>query len=235
MNRVPFLFLGILGTLALSFWVLIFVPQTQIGQQQSTNTLDTAELYPAPRAGLAKRGADVYRAEGCMECHTEQVRPPQLGSDYKRGWGVRFTVAQDYLGDYPVMLGNQRIGPDLTNIGLRKPDRLWHLQHLYNPQALMPASMMPRYRYLFEKRRIIHSRSENAIEVPGVPAGFEVVPSDRAEALVEYLLSLRAQAELFEAPIARPPGAKTNAPPAAAATNATNNASTTAPPTTPVK
>jgi hypothetical protein len=57
-----------------------------------------------------------------------------------------------------------------------------------------------------------------------------VVPGDRAEALVEYLLSLRAQVELFEAPIARPPGAKTNAPPAAAATNATNNASAPAPP-----
>jgi len=204
----------------------VFVPQLQIGQQQATNTLDTAELYPSARSGLAKRGADVYRAEGCMECHTEQIRPRELGSDIKRGWGIRFTVAQDYLGNNPVMLGIQRVGPDLTNISTRRPERLWHLQHLYNPQALMPGSMMPPYRYLFERRRISHARSENALEMANVPAGFEVVPTERAEALVAYLLSLRAQADLFEAPVPRPPAPNTNAPAGTAATNVTNNAVT---------
>src|SRR6266850_1105002 len=148
MNRSPFVFLGILASLAISFWAFIFLPQTQIGQQQATNTLDTAELYPAARSGLAKKGAEVYRAQGCVECHTQQVRDRSFGSDFDRGWGVRFTVAQDYLGDYPVMLGVQRIGPDLTNIGLRRPDADWHFRHLYNPKSVAPGSMMPPYRYL---------------------------------------------------------------------------------------
>src|SRR5437764_14566803 len=103
MSRATFLFLGILGTLALSFWGLIFIPQTQIGQQTATNLVETGELYPATRAGLAKKGAEVYRAEDCVECHTQQVRDRSIGTDVQRGWGVRFTVAQYYLGDYPVM------------------------------------------------------------------------------------------------------------------------------------
>ena len=223
MNRSPLLFLGILVTLALSFWVLVFVPETQIGQQQATN-LDTGELYPPARSGLAKKGAEIYRAEGCVECHSQQVRHPEFASDYGRGWGPRITVAQDYLGDYPVMLGAQRIGPDLANIGARR-DAAWHLQHLYDPQGTVPGSMMSPYRYLFEKRKVSRSPSPQALKVANLQPGFEVVPTDAAEALVAYLMSLSAQVELFEAPVPRRPGANTNAPAGTTDTNATNNSS----------
>ena len=240
MSRATFLFLGILGTLAISFWGLIFIPQTQIGQQTATNLVETGELYPAPRAGLAKKGGEVYRAEGCVECHSQQVRDKSFGTDVQRGWGVRFTVAQDYLGDYPVMLGIQRVGPDLANIGARKPDRDWQLRHLYDPQALVKGSMMPPYRYLFEKRRILAGQqpSDRALKIENVPPGYEVVPTDSAEALAAYLLSLNSQVELFEAPVPRPKSAGTNAVPGQpTGTNATNSATapaaTTAPPATP--
>ena len=230
MNRPPFIFLGILASLALSFWGLIFIPQTQIGQQAATNLVETGELYPAARAGLAKRGAEVYRAEGCVECHSQQVRDRSFGTDVERGWGVRFTVAQDYLGDYPVMLGIQRVGPDLANIGARKPDRDWQLRHLYDPQALVKGSMMPPYRYLFEKRRITAGTqpSERALKLENVPPGYEIVPTESAEALAAYLLSLNSQVDLFEAPVPKPKNAGTNAVPGQpGGTNATN--ATTAP------
>ena len=212
MNRSPLVFVGILATLAISFWVLIFIPQTQIGQQQATNLVETGELYPAARSGLARKGAEVYRAEGCVECHSQQVRHSQFGTDYARGWGVRFTVAQDYLGDYPVMLGMQRIGPDLSNIGARRPDTTWHLLHLYDPQGLVNGSMMPPYHYLFEKRKISRAPSEQALKLANVPAGFEIVPTENAEALVAYLMSLKSQVELFEAPVPHPPAPATNGP-----------------------
>src|SRR6184192_2429383 len=125
MNRAPLIFVGILASLALSFWGLIFIPQTQIGQQTATNLVETGDLYPAARAGLAKRGAEVYRAEGCVECHSQQVRDRQFNSDTERGWGIRFTVARDYIGDYPVMLGIQRVGSDLANVSARRPDPRW--------------------------------------------------------------------------------------------------------------
>ncbi len=231
MNRSPIVFLGILASLALSFWGLIFIPQTQIGQQQATNTLDTGELYPAPRAGLAKNGADVYRAQGCVECHTQQMRDRSFGSDFDRGWGIRFTVAQDYLGDYPVMLGSQRIGPDLANVGLRRPDADWHFRHLYDPQSVAPGSMMPPYRYLFQKRRIgwRYQPAERALKMENIPAGYEIVPSEQAEALVAYLMSLKAQVELQEAPVPKPKNPGTNASPVqGTTTNSTNVANSPA-------
>jgi cytochrome c oxidase cbb3-type subunit 2 len=143
-------------------------------------------------------------------------------------------VAQDYLGDYPVMLGVQRIGPDLANISVRK-DPAWHLLHLYDPKLLVPGSMMPPYRYLFEKRRITagHRPSSRALKLDNVPPGYEIVPTEDVDALVAYLLSLRAEVELPEAPVPRPPGAAapagTNAP--AGGTNATNSAAAPASPT----
>src|SRR5947207_14658400 len=90
--------------------------------------------------------------------------------------------------------------------------------------------MMPPYRYLFEKRRITAGTqpSERALKLENVPAGYEIVPSESAEALAAYLLSLNSQVDLFEAPVPRPKSAGTNAVPGQpAGTNATN--ATTAP------
>ena len=57
------------------------------------------------------------------------------GADIARGWGLRQSVAADYLYDAPVQLGSLRAGPDLTIIGARHPDLDWQLQHLYAPRS----------------------------------------------------------------------------------------------------
>lgn len=208
MNNGPLVFLGILTSTALSFWGLIIGPTFQIGRQEVVDT--GAGRYPAGRTGAAQRGADVYRSLGCVECHTQQVRHRDYGTDIERGWGIRRTVAQDFLRDQPALIGNIRIGPDLANVGARRPDAQWHFDHLYDPRKVVPGSMMPPHRFLFEMR------------------DGKVIPSEDAEALVSYLLSLQAQAPVMEAPLpqtgtnAAPEGVDTNAPPAtnAAATNA---------------
>src|SRR5207247_8541199 len=66
-----------------------------------------------------------------------------FGPDIARGWGKRRTVAEDYLYDSPVMLGSQRIGPDLANIGLRPYDANWHLRHPHPPRLEATGSIMP--------------------------------------------------------------------------------------------
>ena len=225
MNSGPLLFLGIFATLASSFWGLLLMPQVKIGRQELLNT--NGMIYPA-RPGLAKQGEQVYRSLGCAECHTRQVRPRGYGTDFERGWGKRRTVAQDYLYDYPVMLGNIRLGPDLANIGLRQTNALWHLVHLYKPRHLSPGSMMPPYEFLFEERKLEAGKKPLAEALPfeGLKQGYQIIPSERAHLLVAYLLNQQAEAPLFEAPV---PGAATNVPPGgAAATNllATNIAST---------
>jgi len=124
----------------------------------------------------------------------------------------------DFLHDQPVMLGSQRVGPDLANIGGRAASEEWLLWHLYSPRSVTPGSVMPTYRYLFEKRRIQREPSSDALRLPEAfkaEAGFEIIPKSEAKALVAYLMSLKASAQLFETPMLLPPE------PASATTNAT--------------
>jgi len=147
-----------------------------------------------------------------------------VGPDIARGWGSRRTVAEDFLFDYPALPGSQRVGPDLASVGVRLPDTKWHLLHLYAPRALVKDSVMPPYRFLFEKRRIERAPSANALALPPELApeeGYEIVPKTDALALVAYLMSLRANEALFSTPLSvasASPTTDTNAP--AGATNA---------------
>lgn len=145
-----------------------------------------------------------------------QVNIVPTGPDLERGWGRRRTVAQDYVYDHPVQLGTRRAGPDLANIGLRQPDVNWHLRHLYAPQVVVTNSTMPPYRFLFAERAAGKGNPAEALALPAgtVPEGKEIVPTDAARALAAYLVSLRADAPLFEAPFTAPtpPPPATNAP-----------------------
>ena len=221
MNRGALLFLGVFFALASSWYGMVLKPQLQVGGLQQTNTVATAETYPAARPGLARQGLEVYRANGCVYCHSQQVRP--MGADLER-WGKRRTVAADYLFDHPVLLGLQRIGPDLTNIGVRPRSEEWHLMHLYDPRSVVPDSTMPLYRYLFTKHKVAGRPSPDALKLTGKSApepSYEIVPKPEAKALIAYLLSLHSEAALFETPMPMPP---TNAAPAS--TNSLANAGT---------
>lgn len=139
-----------------------------------------------------------------------EVNVVPTGADISRGWGKRRTVAQDYIYDPVVQPGTRRAGPDLANVGLpsRKPDANWQLEHLYAPKSKVTGSTMPAYRFLFEKRKIGKVPSADALKLTGAdapPAGYEIVPTEKAHALVAYLLSLRADAPLFESPVTPPP------------------------------
>ena len=234
MNFGPLIFLGIFFTMSLSWLGLVLGPQLQLGQQNPEPDTKTGQLYPQARAGIAHQGAEVYRANGCFYCHSQQVGPENFGSDFQRGWGSRRTVAADYLFDSPVMAGSQRVGPDLANIGVRQPDENFLLAHIYNPQSTLPAgkkSNMPRYPYLFERRKSSGAVSPAALKFP--PAftaeeGYEIIPKREAIVLVAYLKSLQSVTPLFELPSLTPSTnvvAETNA---VATTNAANGTNTPA-------
>jgi len=228
MNRVSFIFVGLLCTLAVSWWGLVLVPQFHLGSQQPVAVPGSSQTYPAPRLGLATRGQEVYRANGCFYCHTQQVRAtglaPEfqttnaivryLGADIERGWGQRLSVARDYLRDQPVMIGSRRVGPDLTNIGMRRPNDpvqanlLWHLRHLYDPPSVAEGSAMPAHRFLFDQRRVQPGQSVNTNELAWVDLDtrLEIVPKPEAVALAFYLFSLEVNVPLYEAPLPAPPG-----------------------------
>jgi cbb3-type cytochrome oxidase cytochrome c subunit len=325
MNYGPLVFLAAFFALASSWCGFVLTPQLQIGRLQQTNTLGAVAVpYPVARPGLAQQGLEVYRANGCAYCHSQQVgqsgtvvdivltdagtnqaatvaallnlangstnQPAALtplpalkrgdsdsattnllsglpkaflrcatpkaasaavkalnatsakaelwivpvGPDLARGWGKRRSVAEDFLFDSPVMPGSQRVGPDLADVGERLPDANWHLLHLYAPQFQVKGSIMPPYRFLFERRQVGRRPSPDALVLPGElapPNGYEVVPTQAAKALAAYLISLHADAPLFDAPltVASAPAAITTNGPAASAATTTNAAPAPAP------
>ena len=219
MNNGPMLFLGLFAAMAISWVTFVLGPQAQMGDLQPAKTVAALPaVYPQTTPGLARQGEEVYRASGCVYCHTAQVRPKELGSDLAHGWGLRRSVAHDYIYNQTVMLGTQRVGPDLANAGLRM-DATAVLARLWDARMFDPKSLMPPYRFLFEVRKIGRTPSPNALLVRpefAAPPGYEIVPRPAARALAAYVASLRQEPYLFEAP--PPPGSvSTNA--AAGGTN----------------
>jgi cytochrome c oxidase cbb3-type subunit 2 len=221
MKRSTFLISGIIGSFALSVYAMIIVPQKQLGGLQPQFQDDegkVVDIYPVKNVGI-EAGRAVYASEGCIYCHSQQIRDEQNGLDIERGWSPRRTVARDYLFDNPPFLGSTRLGPDLANVGWSKwrnepanedaqhkpvrRDTAWHLVHLYNPRAIVKDSNMPPYRYLFTKRKIGSQRSAEALNVP-VEDGYEIVPKPEAKYLVGYLLSLDKTHPLKEVKTATP-------------------------------
>jgi len=99
------------------------------------------------------------------------------------------------------------VGHDLANVGARKPDAAWHLAHLYAPQAMVEGSIMPAYRFLFEKRNAGSHPSPDALQFPSsfaIEEGYEIVPTQEARALAAYLVSLNHDVPLAEAPFSLP-------------------------------
>lgn len=177
---------------------------------------------PETLVGLPKaiaEVADINSADPLIKAVSEaggkiEANVVALGVDISRGWGRRRSVAQDYVYDAVVQPGTRRAGPDLANVGVRLGDANWQMHHLYAPQSVVKDSTMPAYRFLFEKRKLGKAPSSDALQLAGEsapPAGFEVVPTERAQALVAYLLSLRAEAPLFESPVTPPPAPVTTA------------------------
>jgi len=113
------LFLGIFGIFAFSWLGMTVVPNLQIGSLNPQTDEDGGDAYPVGPSGMALRGAQVYAANGCFYCHTQQVRPDYGGSDLERKWGERRSAPRDYIFEPIVMLGKMRTGPDLANVGHR--------------------------------------------------------------------------------------------------------------------
>ena len=214
MKNLPLLFCGIFFALAFSFSGIILSSNNMVGSlTRTTETLgedglpvEGDELFPRVMPGLAQQGKQVYIDLGCMYCHTQQVRRAGFGGDAERGWGPRASVPRDYITQDRVLLGTMRTGPDLMNVGGRPLNSDWHHLHLYNPQITSEGSNMPPFAFLYEVREIDGSPSIDALKFPpnskyAPEAGYEVVPTRRAKALVEYLLSLKLDYSLPEAPI----------------------------------
>ena len=203
MNKFAHLFLGVFGLFGASWLAFVAYPYITFAGMQPNKDPKTNAVAPQGNPGTADQGARVYAANGCVYCHSQFVRDKNEGADIDRGWGKRRTVARDYMFDRYVFLGNSRLGGDLTNIGVRQTDPQWFYRLLYDPRSLHPASVMPSFRYLFRTRKISGQSSADALKLSGPaapPSGYEIVPTEQGRAIVAYLISLKRNYALPEAP-----------------------------------
>jgi len=209
------IFVGLFGLTAFSVVVQLLAPHRQYGGLAPAVDPVEGGIHPYGPTGLASQGRLVYQDLGCATCHTQQVR---YGSaDLERKWGPRPSYARDYIRDGQVFLGSSRLGPDLRNVGLRLGDGVtaaeyqeWFHKLLYAPATV--GARKPAHAFLYEVRKVNPGQaSPKALRLPGsaaAPAGFEVLPTYRAEALVAYLTSLKDTYEYPEETRLNAPAAK---------------------------
>ena len=131
-----------------------------------------------PYTPLEVLGRDIYIREGCLGCHSQMIRP--FRSETER-YG-EYSKAGEYVYDHPFLWGSERKGPDLAREGGKYPDA-WHFNHMDDPRATSPGSIMPRYHWLLDQKLDKESLPARlgALRKIGVPypAGFENGPAQK--------------------------------------------------------
>ena len=121
---------------ALIFLTIIFVTAILPATTFQPEATEAAHLYTASEW----RGREVYKREGCVYCHTQFVR-------YQDREGGEMVQAGDFVHETPHLLGTERTGPDLSNVGGKYPDA-WHWAHHMQPRSVKPGSLMPSFSFL---------------------------------------------------------------------------------------
>ena len=131
-----------------------------------------------PYTPLEVLGRDLYIREGCLGCHSQMIRP--FRSETER-YG-EYSKAGEFVYDHPFLWGSERKGPDLAREGGKYP-AAWHYNHMDDPRATSPGSIMPRYDWLLTQKLETDSLPSRlaALRRVGVPypEGFENGPAQK--------------------------------------------------------
>ena len=121
MKNGPLFFIGLVIALGFSWAAIVLGSNAQLGGLPPYYDDLQSSSFPAWMPGVAAEGELVYKAQGCAACHTQQVRRPGFGSDDKRGWGDRQSVARDYIYEPAPQIGESRIGPTFVTLAAASP------------------------------------------------------------------------------------------------------------------
>ena len=135
-----------------------------------------------PYSPLELTGREIYIREGCYVCHSQMIRPMR---DEVERYG-HYSLAAESMYDHPFQWGSKRTGPDLARVGGRYSDA-WHVQHLTDPQSVVPESVMPPYGFLSD-RLIEPTYVADLMEthaMVGVPYTEEMIAEARADFTVQ--------------------------------------------------
>lgn len=141
------------------------------------NTIEKVEGM-RPYTPLELAGRNIYIREGCYVCHSQMIRPFR---DEVERYG-HYSLAAESMYDHPFQWGSKRTGPDLARVGGRYSDE-WQVQHLINPQSVVPESIMPSYAFLASTELDVNNFSAHltANRMVGVPYSDEMVTNAVAD------------------------------------------------------
>jgi cytochrome c oxidase cbb3-type subunit 2 len=142
---------------------------------------------------LEQAGRDIYVREGCYGCHSQMVRT--LRDEVER-YG-HYSLAAESMYDHPFQWGSKRTGPDLARVGGKYSDQ-WQAEHLINPRALVPESIMPGYPWLAQNKLDMHDLAGRlkTLRVVGVPYTDEMIAKAKQDAIAQIAPETRAAREL---------------------------------------
>ncbi len=123
------------------------------------NTIEDVEGV-RPYSPLELAGRNIYIREGCYVCHSQMIRPMR---DEVERYG-HYSLAAESQYDHPFQWGSKRTGPDLARVGGRYSDE-WHVDHLIDPQSVVPESVMPKYAFLMNRDMTPNSSNSYIIDV----------------------------------------------------------------------
>ncbi|MEL6860598.1 MAG: cytochrome-c oxidase, cbb3-type subunit II [Pseudomonadota bacterium] len=135
-----------------------------------------------PYTPLELKGRDIYIREGCYVCHSQMVRP--LRDEVER-YG-HYSLAAESMYDHPFQWGSKRTGPDLARVG-GKYSAEWQVDHLIDPRALVPESIMPPYAFLMDKT-LKYDAIEDRLRTErlvGVPYSDEMIANAKGHILAQ--------------------------------------------------
>lgn len=188
MKKAYIFVFGGTSTITLSLFLFVLVPRIQVAAIDEKNMSAQSPYTPSELKGRA-----TYIENGCIYCHSQQVRDISAGADQHLGWG-RASLPSDYIHDKPHLLGTMRTGPDLSNIGSRQPSRDWYHLHFYNPRLVVKWSIMPGFSFFYKVIESANSPEVTAIKLPNEKNEW-IIPTPEAEHLVDYMLSLKRDKE----------------------------------------
>lgn len=154
--------LALLATVAILIGGIIQIVPT-IMVKSNIPTISTVKPYTP----LELEGRDLYIREGCVNCHSQMIRP--FRSEVER-YG-EYSKSGEYVYDHPFLWGSKRTGPDLMRVGGKYSDN-WHFNHMWDPQSTSAGSIMPSYKWLFDNKPMDYSETQKKMEVMvqlGVP------------------------------------------------------------------
>jgi len=152
------------------FSILVFIALAIGGAVEIIPMLKIQSNIPkiaavTPYTPLELAGRDIYVANGCYNCHSQQVRPLRYETDR---YG-EYSKIGEFVYDHPFQWGSRRTGPDLARAGYvgssTYKTAIWHYNHFTKPLEINPQTIMPAYPWL----------AKNGVDLSQIPAKIRVM------------------------------------------------------------